>query len=470
MGASERKRKQNSVTVLTYKPMDTRFAVVSIVATLLATVGLVKFGAAPIAVLCVLLWLAVFFHHHPLLLMLLWPATLIHQQIFFGKSLSEVSSAFANLPILFYPMDVPYFFTIAYLIIKFATRRREVIRALRENPFLSVLMVIVLASLIVFTPLYGKSAIGEARKSFFCFLFPLLTALTIKTYRDIRILMLGVLITAVCLSLLGYSNVMFGRPIAVSGEGALVLLLTTFSILVMHANGMVMTTKVIDVALIGLFLLQLVITQQRSVALAGIAGLVLLFGLQRHKIPFLAKAIVTTTALLIVISLVFINTPEFERSFTKRMSGIIKPESDHTGSWRMRGWRQQLNDLSARELLVGKGLGSYYLWFDRGAKNIVGPHNTYVMIVLKLGLLGLVIYGLLVFRFFHKILGVANNLPRGPMRAYLEMSVVNFGAAHAYMMGYDFCLIILMFYAIGTSAARLLEDFREVSEQRKEAA
>ncbi len=55
------------------------------------------------------------------------------------------------------------------------------------------------------------------------------------------------------------------------------------------------------------------------------------------------------------------------------------------------------------------------------------------------------------------------SLPPGPMRGYLEMSLLNVGAAHAYMTGYDFSLIILTFYAVGMTAVKLLEDGLEVA-------
>src|SRR5260370_32740212 len=100
----------------------------------------------------------------------------------------------------------------------------------------------------------------------------------------------------------------------------------------------------------------------------------------------------------------------------------------------------------------------------------IGPHNAYVMIVLKLGLLGLAVYSLLAFSFFRRMLVARKKLPPGPARAYVEMSLVTFAAAHACMSGYGFSLIIFVFYAIGITAFRLLQDGREVTAQPEEVS
>jgi hypothetical protein len=73
---------------------------------------------------------------------------------------------------------------------------------------------------------------------------------------------------------------------------------------------------------------------------------------------------------------------------------------------------------------------------------------------MKFGLVGLLVYGLLVYKFFRHTLAVRKRLSPGPLRAYVDMGIVNFGAAHAYMMGYGLTLIVLIFYALGMGAAR----------------
>jgi hypothetical protein len=454
---------QQPMAILAYRPTNMRFVLALAVASSVTALGISVFGAAPIVIVCVLLWLVAFFYRHPLSLVMLWLITLLHQVIFPDATLAQLGSSFTNLPILLLPMDVPYFFTLAYLMIKAATRGHEIVRAMKENPFLSLFLVIVVASTIMYTPLYGKSAIGEARKFFFHFFFPLLAVLSIKTWGDLRQFMLVIFFVAACISIVGYLQFVVGPSTmkstmrVVSAQGSLILLFAVFSTLVIHINGLVIMSRAIDVVAVGLFLPIIIITHHRSVFLGGMLGLFLLFWLQRNKILFLSKIAIASIMLLTAMGAVFMNVPAFERLFMNAMEGIIAPRSDETASWRIEGWRQQLSSVSAKELLFGEGLGSYYRWFNRRTEVKADPHNAYVQIVLKFGLLGLVVYGLLVFSFFRKIFAVRKKLPPGPMRAYVEMSFLNLGAAHAYLTGYGFSLIILIFYAMGISAINLLQ-------------
>jgi hypothetical protein len=123
----------------------------------------------------------------------------------------------------------------------------------------------------------------------------------------------------------------------------------------------------------------------------------------------------------------------------------------------MEGWREQIDQLQKEgRVLFGEGVGGYYKWQFRGYDTVtVSPHNAYVQMVLKFGLFGLAIYGLLAFDLFRKSLKVRKKLRPAPMRAYLEMGILNFGAALAYCLGYAFPPIMLMFFGIAMSAVKL---------------
>src|SRR5262249_57811728 len=109
--------------------------------------------------------------------------------------------------------------------------------------------------------------------------------------------------------------------------------------------------------------------------------------------------------------------------------------------------------------LFGEGFGGYYYWRDPdlGDAVTVVPHNAYVQMILKLGLFGLCIYVLLVGQFFWAALKAKSKLSPGPRRAYVEMGLLNFGAAHAYFMGYGMDMSSLIFVALAMVAAQLPE-------------
>jgi hypothetical protein len=432
----------------------------------MTALGILAFGAAPIAILGVLLWLCVFFCSHSFLLVLLWPAALLYQVIFPDQFVGQLSNSFTNLPILFLPMDPAYFFTTVYLIINAVTQPQKISRAVREDPLLCLFLVIVVASTIIYTPLYGKMAIGEARKFYFYFFFPLLTVISIKKPRDLRRLISAIFVVATCISVTGSVTFIMNPSrlrIPVSAEGSLILLFTIFSILAIHMNGMVIVNRSIDTFAVGMFLLNIIGSQHRTVYLGCSFGLFLMFWLYRKKATFLIKALIASIALLTVMIVVLGSTPKFTESFMKRTAGLTNPYADATGLWRIEAWHRLLDKASVEEFVYGKGLGSYYSWFYRGEKEFVQPHNAYVQLILKFGILGLIIYGLLVLRFFRKVFAVREKLPPGAMRAYVEMSILSFGSMHAFILGYGFSVIGLIFYAIGISTTKLLMDLESSS-------
>ena len=329
--------------------------------------GILGFEAVPILALCALPCLTVFFCTRPLQLTLLWLAVLfyeeiVHDAIAIFPSIGQLGS------IYLLPMDIPYFFTGIYLSITAATRPHEIKRVVKDYPFLTLFILTVIASVVIYTPEYGKMAIGEARKSFFYFFFPVLTVTSIKTFANLHRLLLAVFFLAVGVSVLGYLLLFMGsssdlRPI--SAGGALILLFTIFSVLIAHTNNLVIANKTIDNVMVGLFLPLVVIPHHRTVFLAAILGLCILFGLHRRKVLFVIKAGATLVILFAVICVAFIMAPKFENIFMKALAGIADPHSDATASWRMEGWQKQLAALSERQVLFGQGLGSYYNW-DHG--------------------------------------------------------------------------------------------------------
>lgn len=396
-------------------------------------------------------------------LVLLWFALILYEEIAQDTLLRWISLAHLG-PILLLPMDIPYFFTIVYLIVNAFTRPHDAAKVLTHYPFLSLFLIIVVASTIIYTPQYGKMAIGEARKFYFLFLFPLLALASIRTPTHLHRLLLAIVFVAVSISVFGYQQLLMGPPVVrstlrvFSAGGALILVFATFSVLIAHANGLAVVNRPVDNIMIGLFVPLIFVTHHRTVFLGATLGVVLLFGLYRHKMLFVLRAIAASILLFTVIASVFAESPAFERMFMKALMGIAEPQSDPTASWRMEGWRQQVTPLSRTELLFGKGLGSYYSWYNGTEEVISSPHNAYIQIILKFGLLGLIVYGFLVLSFFRNMRVVRDTLPRGPVRAYIEISVLNFAAAHAFMIGYDFSPIILIFYAMGISSINVLQE------------
>jgi O-antigen ligase len=177
----------------------------------------------------------------------------------------------------------------------------------------------------------------------------------------------------------------------------------------------------------------------------------------------IGKIVVVGLASIIVLGTSFIYFPEVGTRLGEKFAGILNPSSDATASWRMEGWDYQLEQLkSSGRLLFGEGLGNYYRWEVEGATVGFTPHNGYVQLVLKLGLFGLGIYGLLVVEFFRRAVISRKIVSLKPMKAYLDMGILNFSAGHGYMLGYGIVPDTLVFFAVAVCAIELSKKFDNV--------
>jgi O-antigen ligase len=458
------------MAILAYTQTNTRFLLLALVLSLVTGLAMQKFSPALIVVLYVLPFLIILFYYYPMALISLW-LVLFFVSAVFPDMMNEVGSFFLI------PMDPAYFFSVILLIIYALTRTKEFVRAIKVNPFLIIFLAVILGYILINMPVHGKSALGEARKFYFIYFLPLLMLFSTKTSDDLRrLLVLTFFLTLALLvtSLLRFIMGSHMRALA-NAQMALVFLLMLFSVLILHINGSVIFGRVIDITVLVFCLIFILLTQHRSVIIAAAFGLLLICILARNKILFYSKMAFSLLAFFAVIGLIFINNPEFEDITVKRLSGIVNPSSDITGSWRMKGWSRQLTALSTNDFFFGQGLGSYYQAFNtfgksykRGPETMSEPHNAYIQIIANFGLLGLVIYELLAFWFFWKIFAVRRILPRGIMRGYVEISIINFAAGQAFMVGYGFCLPLLIFLGMGMSTIKLLEDSLQVGEQDEE--
>jgi hypothetical protein len=449
-----RERKLYSMRTLAHRGTDTTLTLTWITTLLVAVIGILTLGVVPIAFLCIVPWFVVFFRHHPLLLVLLWPAALFLELAIPNYEPLTVSGYMLTL------MDPVYFFTALHLMIHAITRRKEFLRALQANPFLSLFLVIVIIYVVLYTPLYGKSALGEARKFYFPFFFPILAIVSIKELDSLKRLMSAIYFVAIGISMLGFLYLTKGWSESfhaeVNSAASLLLLFIIFSIIVCRINSMTLITNIIDAIMLVWFLAILVMAQHRSVFLAGAAGLMLVFLLYINRTIFLSKMIIVSTVIFAAVVMITISIPKFEAKLTQGLREIVSPHKGGTASWRMKLWQVQLDRLERKnQWLFGEGLGGYYQW--RRKEGAPSPHNGYVQMFLKFGLFGLGVYVLLASKFFMGTLKARSKLSPGPRRAYVEMGIINFGAAHAFFMGYGINMSVLFFVALAMVAVQLQE-------------
>jgi hypothetical protein len=395
--------------------------------------------------------LVMLFYRHPMFLLYLF---LITNEIFevFDPDYSFRTGGFFLLP-----TDAVYFFTITTLGLCALLRPGKTAAALKENIFLTMFLAVVVIYVVLYTPVYGQRAIGEARKLYFIFLIPLLAAVAIKTPADLRRFLVTIVWVSAGLAIIG-----FGKAVATgtiirpnSAHVALSLALAAFLMLIHRINRIVLVGPILDKVLLWLFFAAAITAGHRTVWLAIGSGLLLAFWLYGRKQAVIAKLLLVVFTTIAAMGMGIALFPETGARLGTYFQGILDPQADSNASWRIEGWERNLNRLTQDgNLLFGEGFGTYY---GRGYEDVLlpSPHSGYIELMLKFGLSGLLLYSLLVFKFLRKALAARKKLGPGPMRAWLETSILIFCAAHAFSSGYSFDPMMLIFFAVGNSAQRL---------------
>lgn len=136
-----------------------------------------------------------------------------------------------------------------------------------------------------------------------------------------------------------------------------------------------------------------VVEGHRSVWLASAAlaaALLVLGGIRLSRVWF------WVTLLLLVGGAFVVGSVQYG-SLTKayvnsRALAFTDPTKDQTATWRMGEWKSQLERIKGQEAF-GLGFGTYYeVTFGTGGATRVQPHNLYVQMLLKIGVVGLMLY------------------------------------------------------------------------------
>jgi len=363
--------------------------------------------------------------------------------------------------VLLLTMDPFYFFAITHLGLSALRQPRNLASVIRENGFLCAFLVMLAVYVLAYTPTYGQSALGEARKYYFPFLIPLVVLTVIKKPEDLRRLTQLVVFTAsvVAAGALGLALETFSLVRVLNSEGTFILALAALTMLLHRIHKLVVFTPRLDRSLLVLFSAITVASGQRSVWLAVGFGLLTLALLYHGRPEILVKLSIVLVVSMVISGFAIASFPKAQEQLATFFAGILDPSSDGNATWRMESWRQQLGRLQNTELFFGTGIGNYYSWRWHGYEITVAPHNAYVQTILKFGLFGLFIYLLLALQFFHNTMAARKKLGPGPMRAWVEIGIINFAAAQGFMLGYGFEAITFIYFALALSTARLSERF-----------
>ena len=120
-----------------------------------------------------------------------------------------------------------------------------------------------------------------------------------------------------------------------------------------------------------------------------------------------------------------------------------------TWTWRIQRWQMELEKVAASPF-TGVGFGAYWGDIDLLEKDPIFPHNLYVQILIKLGIIGLVLYGLLIFRVFQRIAQAMGN-GQGAQKSefvILLSGLIALIGSHVHYLAYSFDPYSLFFIGL----------------------
>jgi len=169
----------------------------------------------------------------------------------------------------------------------------------------------------------------------------------------------------------------------------------------------------------------------------------------KYSIPMLLICL----TIYILITAVGLNVFEY---LGERGGEIINPGTEGTGYWRISVWRAQLEKFHTSPL-VGEGFGGYWLVFvpEFNRTIDISPHSLYVQTLVKLGIVGFLIYGSIILHCVNKLLKLYRIFKshNHNYAYYLLISVLILTCSHVFYSVYAFEPYSLTFSGLGLSLA-----------------
>jgi O-antigen ligase len=148
-----------------------------------------------------------------------------------------------------------------------------------------------------------------------------------------------------------------------------------------------------------------------------------------------------------------LNLPHY---LATRALAFVNPSADPTSDWRLSIWRQALPIIRAH-VLMGQGYGNYYNWTASGGQTFsVQPHDTFIQLLLKTGVVGTtlaVTLGLAALRGLHGRWNVARARHDSWAIPVLVTGMAAVATMFAWGIAYGMVLYLFVFAGLGVAAA-----------------
>jgi O-antigen ligase len=333
-----------------------------------------------------------------------------------------------------------------------------------DKPYLIFLSWLLFSTVYGLT-IYGYRAIGETRYIWMLFVFfiPIYFFVSdrINTFEKYEKVFNTTLLTA-CISVLilfAIEVINGGRFFFAAANEELLNLadfrgnryLGTEETLILSAYVIAVLSKIIakrhssakDVLIIIILTMIIIFTKNRTAPVSICIALVIVLLLER-KIKYF---IISTAVVILSVTLLIIVIPDISDNLFKAFSGVINIEEDSTGYWRYVVQTSAL--LQGMETpIIGQGFGGYFEFYVPELGKVVEypPHNMYIFIFLKSGLIGVILCLVMLFSIIHTTIKMKKETEQNPAwEKYRLFFSVIFIAQIPYMMAYGFSLYFGLF-------------------------
>lgn len=201
-----------------------------------------------------------------------------------------------------------------------------------------------------------------------------------------------------------------------------------------------------------------IIDSHRSAWLAAVVILGMLFYLDELKVGKIIKSIPFVLILgAIVIPTINDSGLNFTKYIERRGSAFVDPSTDPTSNWRLLMWTAQLEKF-VKSPILGEGFGGYWsVVFPNGTIVNYSPHSYYVQTLVKVGIIGMALYFIIVFKLFNRF---KKFLKTAKSKLNPELSIVILGFCVLITMHVYYIVYSLEYYSLiwfGLAVAVLLD-------------
>lgn len=288
--------------------------------------------------------------------------------------------------------------------------------------------------------------------SAFYFLVPII----LNSFRKIK-LYFSVLV--ICTSVLALLRLF---RVEIPGLGSFSYYYISLSLIFLLFLSLLTKEKVLKFFLYSLILIHLIIIMLSEVRAAwmGLLSAILFIIFIFFKIPVMRKnlkkillmVILTILILTIILPIFLISYPSSIEDIKDEFVSIYKFRDLETVSarnvmWRLFVWRDII-DLSLEKPIIGYGFGTPFQsetlekigWADySGDENFTDPHNSYLSILFRTGFVGLIIFLIIIFRFFKLSINFILKCDNEKMRVYIASMLTTI----VFILGTSFFMVVL---------------------------